>query len=64
MMLFYLVAYLFGNMGALLVVEAVAQSDGSESLSAYRGLAQRSPVLALSMRRSRRLFSALMRRMF
>jgi NADH-quinone oxidoreductase subunit N len=49
MMLFYLVAYLFGNMGAFLVVEAVAQSDGSESVAAYRGLAQRSPVLALSM---------------
>jgi NADH-quinone oxidoreductase subunit N len=49
MMLFYLVAYLFGNMGAFLVVEAVAQSDGSESIAAYRGLAQRSPVLALSM---------------
>jgi NADH-quinone oxidoreductase subunit N len=49
MMLFYLVAYLFGNMGAFLVVEAVAQSDGSASIAAYRGLAQRSPVLALSM---------------
>src|SRR5262245_42030382 len=49
MMLFYLVAYLFGNMGAFLVVEAVAQADGSESIAAYRGLAQRSPVLALSM---------------
>ena len=49
MMLFYLVAYLFGNMGAFLVVEAVAQSEGSENLTAYRGLAQRSPVLALSM---------------
>ena len=49
MMLFYMVAYLFGNMGAFLVVEAVAQSDGSESIAAYRGLAQRSPVLALSM---------------
>ena len=49
MMLFYLVAYLFGNMGAFLVVEAVAQSDGSESIAAYKGLAQRSPVLALSM---------------
>jgi len=49
MMLFYLVAYLFGNMGAFLVVEAVAQSEGSESIAAYRGLAQRSPVLALSM---------------
>jgi NADH-quinone oxidoreductase subunit N len=49
MMLFYLVAYLFGNMGAFLVVEAVAQSEGSESIAAYRGLAQRSPVLALAM---------------
>jgi NADH-quinone oxidoreductase subunit N len=42
MMLFYLVAYLFGNMGAFLVVEAVAQAEGSE-------LAQRSPLLALAM---------------
>jgi NADH-quinone oxidoreductase subunit N len=49
MMLFYLVAYLFGNMGAFLVVEAVAQADGSESIAAYRGLAQRSPLLALAM---------------
>ncbi|MBI3107971.1 MAG: NADH-quinone oxidoreductase subunit N [Candidatus Rokubacteria bacterium] len=49
MMLFYLVAYLFGNMGAFLVVEAVAQSDGSVSIAAYKGLAQRSPVLALCM---------------
>jgi NADH-quinone oxidoreductase subunit N len=49
MMLFYLVAYLFGNMGAFLVVEAVSQSDGSDNIAAYRGLAQRSPVLALSM---------------
>jgi len=49
MMLFYLVAYLFGNMGAFLVVEAVAQSEGSEGIVAYRGLAQRSPILALSM---------------
>jgi NADH-quinone oxidoreductase subunit N len=49
MMLFYLVAYLFGNMGAFLVVEAVAQAEGSESISAYRGLAQRSPMLALCM---------------
>jgi NADH-quinone oxidoreductase subunit N len=49
MVLFYLLAYLFGNMGAFLVVEAVAQSDGSESIDAYKGLAQRSPVLALCM---------------
>jgi NADH-quinone oxidoreductase subunit N len=49
MMLFYLVAYLFGNMGAFLVVEAVTQSEGSERIDAYKGLAQRSPLLALAM---------------
>ena len=49
MVLFYLVAYVFGNMGAFLVVEAVARSEGSEQISAFRGLAQRSPLLALAM---------------
>lgn len=49
MVLFYLVAYVFGNMGAFLVVEAVSRSEGSEQMAAFRGLAQRSPVLALAM---------------
>jgi NADH-quinone oxidoreductase subunit N len=49
MVLFYLVAYLFGNMGAFLVVQAVAASEGTDLMDGYRGLAQRSPVLALSM---------------
>jgi NADH-quinone oxidoreductase subunit N len=49
MVLFYLVAYLFGNMGAFLVVQAVGSAEGSDAMSSYRGLAQRSPVLALSM---------------
>jgi NADH-quinone oxidoreductase subunit N len=49
MVLFYLVAYLFGNMGAFLVVHAVARAENSDQLDAYRGLAQRSPMLALSM---------------
>ncbi len=49
MVLFYLVAYVFGNMGAFLVIEAVSRSEGSEQLSAFRGLAQRSPVLSLAM---------------
>jgi NADH-quinone oxidoreductase subunit N len=49
MVLFYLVAYVFGNMGAFLVVEAVAQAEGSVHLDALRGLAQRSPLLALVM---------------
>jgi NADH-quinone oxidoreductase subunit N len=49
MVLFYLVAYVFGNMGAFLVVEAVARSEQSDDIDAYRGLAQRSPLLALAM---------------
>jgi NADH-quinone oxidoreductase subunit N len=47
--LFYLVVYVFGNMGAFLVVDALARAEGSESTTAFRGLAQRSPLLALSM---------------
>ena len=47
--LFYLVAYVFGNMGAFLVVETVARSEHSDGIDAYRGLAQRSPLLALAM---------------
>ena len=49
MVLFYLVAYVFANMGAFLVVEAVARQEGSENTAAFRGLAQRSPLLALAM---------------
>lgn len=49
MVLFYLVAYLFGNMGAFFVVEAVARAEQSEEIDAYKGLAQRSPLLALAM---------------
>ncbi|MFN8063031.1 MAG: proton-conducting transporter membrane subunit, partial [Vicinamibacterales bacterium] len=49
MVLFYLVAYLFGNMGAFFVVEVVSQSEKSDGIDAYRGLAQRSPLLALAM---------------
>ena len=49
MVLFYLVAYLFGNMGAFLVVQAVGTEAGNHGMAGYRGLAQRSPVLALSM---------------
>ena len=49
MILFYLVTYVFSNMGAFLVVEAIIRSEGSEDLNAFRGLAQRSPLLALAM---------------
>lgn len=47
--LFYLVAYLFGNMGAFFCVQAVGDVEGSDSIDAYKGLAQRSPVLALAL---------------
>jgi NADH-quinone oxidoreductase subunit N len=49
MLLFYLVAYLFSNIGAFMVVETVAQTEGSTALRTLRGLAQRSPALALAM---------------
>jgi NADH-quinone oxidoreductase subunit N len=49
MLLFYLVAYLFSNMGAFMVVETVARAEGSSALRTLRGLAQRSPGLALAM---------------
>jgi NADH-quinone oxidoreductase subunit N len=49
MVLFYLVAYLFGNMGAFFVVQAVSTSERTDAIDGYRGLAQRSPVLALTM---------------
>jgi NADH-quinone oxidoreductase subunit N len=49
MVLFYLVAYLFGNMGAFFVVQAVGAAEDSDGIDAYRGLAQRSPMLALTM---------------
>jgi NADH-quinone oxidoreductase subunit N len=49
MVLFYLVAYLFGNMGAFFVVQAVAASENSDDIVKYQGLARRSPALALSL---------------
>ena len=49
MLLFYLVAYLFSNIGTFLVVEAVSRSEQSDGIDAYKGLAQRSPLLALAM---------------
>jgi NADH-quinone oxidoreductase subunit N len=49
MVLFYLLVYVFGNMGTFLVVETVFRSERSHEIDAYRGLAQRSPLLALAM---------------
>jgi NADH-quinone oxidoreductase subunit N len=47
--LFYLVAYLFMNLGAFAVVAFLRNQTGSEDLSSYRGLAYRSPLMAVLM---------------
>lgn len=48
--LFYIVTYALMNLGAFLVVAAVAErSKNGEDISAYQGLGARAPVLALAM---------------
>jgi NADH-quinone oxidoreductase subunit N len=47
--LFYLLTYLFANIGAFAVVIAVGQAIGSEEIDDYRGLNRRSPFLAFAM---------------
>ena len=49
MLLFYLVIYLFANMGAFLIVELVYRTQKSDELEAYAGLSQRSPIVALCL---------------
>jgi NADH-quinone oxidoreductase subunit N len=47
---FYVFVYCFMNLGAFLVVMALAeQSGGDESLAAFRGLGRRAPMLAVLM---------------
>lgn len=48
--LFYMLAYLFTNLGAFAVVIAVEQKNGQGvMLNDYKGLAKRSPMLALAL---------------
>jgi len=47
-LLFYLAAYDFTNMGAFFVAEVVGR-EGSDEISAYKGLARRNPLLGLAM---------------
>jgi NADH-quinone oxidoreductase subunit N len=47
--LFYLVAYLFMNLGAFAVVAFLRNLTGSEDLHSFRGLIQRSPVLVITL---------------
>ncbi|WP_275583754.1 NADH-quinone oxidoreductase subunit NuoN [Priestia taiwanensis] len=46
-MWFYLLAYLFMNIGALAVVQVVQRAIGSDHLTSFSGLYKRSPLLAV-----------------
>lgn len=47
--LFYLVIYLFMNLGAFYVVVLIANEAGTEMVEGYRGLSSRSPLVAGAM---------------
>lgn len=47
--LFYLIVYLFMNLGAFFVVILIASEVGSETIDGYRGLIARAPLVAVSM---------------
>ncbi len=49
MLLFYLLAYLFTNVGAFLVVHAVAKGGGDDSVASFDGLGRRSGWLGFAM---------------
>ena len=46
---FYLLAYLFMNLGAFAVIQLVSEKTGSEKIADFAGLYRRSPVLAVAM---------------
>jgi NADH-quinone oxidoreductase subunit N len=48
-MWFYLLAYLFMNMGAFAVIQLLTEKAGSEDISHFAGLYRRSPLLAIAM---------------
>ena len=48
-MLFYLVAYLFMNLGAFAVVAFLRNQTGSEDLADFRGLVRRSPWMVVTL---------------
>jgi len=47
--LFYLLTYLFANIGAFAVIMAISNAVGSDEIEDYSGLNRRSPFLAFSM---------------
>ena len=48
-MLFYLIAYLFTNLGAFAIVGFLWKQTGSEDLNDFRGLIRRSPVMVVTL---------------
>ncbi|HET7578285.1 MAG TPA: NADH-quinone oxidoreductase subunit NuoN [Bacillales bacterium] len=46
---FYLMAYLFMNLGAFAVIQVVTEKEGSEDLESFSGLYRRAPWAAVSM---------------
>jgi len=47
--LFYLIAYLFMNLGAFAVVAFLRNLTGSEDLADFRGMVQRAPILVVTL---------------
>ncbi len=47
--LFYLIAYLLMNIGAFAIVAFLRNRTGSEDLSSFRGLVQRSPAMVITL---------------
>jgi NADH-quinone oxidoreductase subunit N len=47
--LFYLVVYLFMNLGAFAVITAVVEAGGGEEIQSYRGLGSREPFVCIAM---------------
>jgi len=48
-MVFYLMTYLFANLGAFIIIIIFSNGGGGDSVEDYAGLSQRSPGLALAM---------------
>ncbi|XJZ27126.1 NADH-quinone oxidoreductase subunit NuoN [Bacillota bacterium Lsc_1132] len=46
---FYLIAYLFMNLGAFAVIQLISAKAGSEKIADFAGLYRRSPALAVAM---------------
>jgi len=48
-LVFYLIIYIFANLGAFIVIITFSNGGGGDSIEDYAGLSQRSPGLALAM---------------